>query len=603
MSADPPSAEAGSFVASFYQFSRDFISYCGRQGIVAAISVALGAVFEGLSLVLIIPLLGVVIGTGLPTGKLGRTAGALFHFVGVERPFGQLALLLGIFALLMIVRAFVIYFRDVSVSQLQTSFTEARRLHLAERLAAAQWHQIVGLRHARITHVINGDVQRIAMIAQLAMTCVVAGAMLIGQSVLVFLLTPVLAVAAFGLLVIGSAASVPVIGRARILGGFLSNAHMALLNTTTQFLGGLKLAVSQNLQGRFIDEFRQTLQELTRRQIEFVRIRSRSRMALSTLSALAGGIVVLIGFGAFNVDAPTLITLLVIMTRMTGPVGQIQQSLQQLANVLPAYENVRALESELATIPQEPVEQTAAPLAEGPIVFDRVSFRHTAESDDDALRGIEDVSLTIEPRTFIGIAGPSGAGKTTFADLLVGLFPPQQGRITVAGAPLSGAILSAWREQVSYVSQDPYLFHDTVRRNLAWANPQASDGDMWQALTLAGADDLVRRMELGLDTVVGDRGTLVSGGERQRIALARAILRKPRMLILDEATSAIDVASEREILARLRALAPRPTIVVIAHRAESLALCDHVFQLAAGRHVDDAANRRGKDRLMTPVIS
>ena len=106
---------------------------------------------------------------------------------------------------------------------------------------------------------------------------------------------------------------------------------------------------------------------------------------------------------------------------------------------------------------------------------------------------------------------------------------------------------------------------------------------MWRALDIAGAADLVRRMEVGLETVVGERGTLVSGGERQRLALARAVLRAPRVLILDEATSAIDAASERAILARLQALEPRPAIILIAHRAESLALCDRVLTFEDGR--------------------
>ncbi|MEI9805525.1 MAG: ATP-binding cassette domain-containing protein [Pseudolabrys sp.] len=226
-------------------------------------------------------------------------------------------------------------------------------------------------------------------------------------------------------------------------------------------------------------------------------------------------------------------------------------------------------------------------LPEGPVVFENVSFRHVGDDDPaGSVRGVRDISLTIEPGEFVGISGPSGAGKTTFADLLVGLYPPQQGRITVAGMTLDGAALNAWRDRVSYISQDPFLFHDTVRRNLAWASAQASEADMWEALSLTGADALVRRMELGLETVVGERGTLVSGGERQRIALARAILRKPRLMVLDEATSAIDVAGELEIFMRLRALIPRPAIVIVAHRAESLALCGRVIEFTAGNCVN-----------------
>jgi ATP-binding cassette, subfamily C, bacterial len=126
-------------------------------------------------------------------------------------------------------------------------------------------------------------------------------------------------------------------------------------------------------------------------------------------------------------------------------------------------------------------------------------------------------------------------------------------------------------------------------------NPGASDSDIWAALALAGADALGRRMEAGLETVVGERGTLVSGGERQRLALARASLRKPRVLVLDEATSAIDVAGEQEIFVRLRNLTPRPRIVVIAHRAESLALCDLLLRFEARRcqWVESPARPRG----------
>lgn len=174
---------------------------------------------------------------------------------------------------------------------------------------------------------------------------------------------------------------------------------------------------------------------------------------------------------------------------------------------------MKALQNELAAIAPMPIGQTqGAPLPDGPVALEHVSFHHSEDDDGGAPRSIDDVSLTIAPHAFVGISGPSGAGKTTLADLLVGLFPPQRGRVTIAGAPLDDALLCAWRERVSYVSQDPLLFHDTVHNNLAWANPQADESAMWQALALVDAARLVRDMESGLDTTVGERGTLVSGG-------------------------------------------------------------------------------------------
>ena len=573
------------------KFLHDFVVFAGRKGIAAAIFVAMGAMVEGIGLILVVPLLAIVIGTGLTGGRLEKAMQALFGALGVERPVGQLALLLGAFGLLMLVRAVIISKRDVAVAELRTGFVDVWRIRIARSLATASWSRLVALDHARITNVMATDVQRIGVAAHFVLQCTVAAVLLAVQCILVLLLAPALAAIAVAVMAIGAVAFMPVLRRARGLGGAQTGANLALTATTLQFLGGLKLAMSQNLQGPFLEEFREQVAVQSRRQIDHLRQQTNTRLALALLSALAGALLVLIGFGVFDIAPPTLIALLLIVARMSGPVSQLQQGAQQLAHALPAYDNAGQLDRDLAgmrPVPSLSVHKVAQPdvLPDGPVVFEDVRFGHAGvDVADHASRGVAGLSVTIAPGEFVGVTGASGAGKTTFADLLVGLFDPQHGRITVGGQPLQGANVDAWRGCVGYIVQDPYLFHDTVRRNLAWAKPQATEPEMWRVLTLTGAADLVRRLPRGLDAVVGERGTLLSGGERQRLALARAILRAPRLLVLDEATNAIDVAGERALFDSLRALTPRPAVIAIAHRAETLALCDRVLRMEGGRFV------------------
>ncbi|HVM99013.1 MAG TPA: ABC transporter ATP-binding protein [Caulobacteraceae bacterium] len=583
MASEPQHAAAArrGFAPSLTAFLGDFARYAGRQGAVAALLVGAGAVFESVGIVLLVPILGVVAG-GKPGGggALRSAAERTFAAIGAQTPLQRLAVLLAAFGALMLLRAIVIGWRDVRLAQLQIGFLEAQRGTVAELLAEARWDQLTRLRHARITHLLSGEIQRVSACANFMLQAGVAVVMLAAQCVLAFLLAPGLALIAFALLAVMALALIPMVRRSQRLGEFVTGANLALLDSATQFLGGLKLAVSQNLQGAFTREFRESLGALTQRQVDNVRQRTQGRLALNLLSSAVGAAILLIGFGWLHTPASVLITLLLIISRMGGPVGQLQQGLQQVAAALPAYDKLAELKDELAAARELRPARASARFPEGAVVFDRVSFHHSEEAEAG---GVENLSLSLAPGAFVGVTGPTGAGKTTFADLLAGLYAPHSGQITVGGSPLVGETLAAWRAGLAYVSQDPFLFHDSVRRNLAWAGPDASEAEMWSALELTEAAVVVRRMAQGLDTVVGERGALVSGGERQRIALARALLRRPRLLLLDEATNAIDIPAEQRLLTALAALSPRPTIVLIAHRPESLAACETVLVFQAGR--------------------
>jgi ATP-binding cassette subfamily C protein len=240
---------------------------------------------------------------------------------------------------------------------------------------------------------------------------------------------------------------------------------------------------------------------------------------------------------------------------------------------------VQALLDELESAAEPPERPPSMPIAlERQVELRDVTYRYPGGTEP-ALR---DVTLTIPAGRVTALVGSSGAGKSTIADLVLLLATPERGALLLDGAPLSTEHRDAWRASVGYVPQETHLFHDTIRENVRWVAPSASDAEVLEALRMAGASALLARLPNGLDTLVGDRGTLLSGGERQRLALARALLRRPRLLVLDEATSALDPESERAIRQTISSLTPAVTVLTITHRLTSARQADHVVVLDHG---------------------
>jgi ATP-binding cassette subfamily C protein len=574
-------------VSGFRRFAADLAAHAGRRGALLGFLLILGAVVEGVGILLLLPLMSVVLEAGTGNGWLDSVSRFVVALAPGESAAARLGFLLGLFVALIALRSAVILARDVLLARVQVGFVEGLRLSVVERLAGARWDAVARLRHGRITHILGADVQSCGDAAQLLLQSAVAAAMLAAQWSLVLLLSPPLALVVLVLLLLAAAALRPVLRRASAMGQGLTETNLGLVSGTTQFLGGLKLALSQDLQRGFLDEFRQAQGVAAERRVAFVRQRTAVQLALAALAGLVGAAVVFVGVTVVDAPAASLVAFLFVLARMSGPTAQLYAAVQHIFHALPAYEQVRALEAELVPAAVSPADGGGT-APEGRLELRGVVFRHGGDG-----RGLDGVDLVIEPGSFVGIAGPSGAGKTTLADLLVGLYPPQQGQVSVGGVPLEGAALAAWRRSIAYVSQDPFLFHDSIRRNLLWAAPQATEEEMWAALALAGAEGLVRGLPGSLEAVAGERGSLLSGGERQRIALARALVRRPRLILLDEATNAIDAASERAILQRLAALPERPTLIVIAHREESLALCERVVEIRGGRIAVNPGERDG----------
>lgn len=243
-----------------------------------------------------------------------------------------------------------------------------------------------------------------------------------------------------------------------------------------------------------------------------------------------------------------------------------------------AFEDV--IEMMEAPVPERP-PAAAAPLPfEQAIEFDRVGFRH-----DGGRFALADVSLRIAAGEHVGVAGPTGGGKSTLLDLLMGLLEPDEGEIRVDGRPLGPAARHAWQAGLAHVPQSIYLADDTIAANIAFPRPadELDDERLAVAIGAAQLESFLAGLPEGLGTRVGERGVRLSGGQRQRIGLARALYRRPRLLILDEATSALDQETEAAVLAALDSLRDGLTLVTVAHRASTLAVCDRLIRVEGGR--------------------
>ncbi len=302
--------------------------------------------------------------------------------------------------------------------------------------------------------------------------------------------------------------------------------------------------------------------------------------ALSFLPLLAQAGVVLVGgrmvvhgslpfndFITFNV----LVMMLVMPLRMLGMwIGQAQRATASGERIFQVMDEPE----EIADAP-DAVELPPGP---GRIRFERVSFEYAASRPV-----LQEIELELEPGKTVALIGHTGSGKTTLAALVPRFYDATAGRVTIDGADVRSVRLTSLRRSIGVISQDPFLFSTTVRENIAFGAPDATDGDVHRAAELAQAHEFIERLPEGYATVIGERGITLSGGQRQRVAIARAIVVDPRVLILDDATASVDATTEARIRVGLLEVMRERTTIIIAHRLSTIALADEVVVLEDGR--------------------
>jgi ATP-binding cassette, subfamily B, bacterial len=327
-------------------------------------------------------------------------------------------------------------------------------------------------------------------------------------------------------------------------------------------------------------------------------------IALTLVAGLATALVYGLG-GVMVIDGGlaigTLVALTAYLNRLYGPLTALSNVQVDVMTTLVSFERVFEV---LDLEPGIAEADDAEPLPVGPtsLEFDSVFFRYPSAaevslaslesvsserlSDEPGELLLHDISFRVEPGQMVALVGPSGAGKTTIASLVPRLYDVTDGSVRLAGRDVRSATLESVHDRVGVVSQDAHLFHDSLRANLTYARPDATDAELIEALSAAHVWDLVERLPEGLDTLVGDRGHRLSGGEKQRLAIARLLLKDPSVVVLDEATAHLDSESEVAVQQALSTALEGRTSLVIAHRLATVRDADQILVVDAGRIVE-----------------
>jgi ATP-binding cassette subfamily B protein len=362
----------------------------------------------------------------------------------------------------------------------------------------------------------------------------------------------------------------------------------ALAGATTESLRNIELVKTLGLARQEVNRLNSTTGKILKLELKKVRyLRSLSFLQGTAVNFLRTSILFLMLYLIFSqrITVGQFFSLFIYSFFIFGP-------LQELGNIINIYRETEASLASLQEILQIPAEvKPANPVPLGNLTslkFDDISFQHRSASRP-ALSG---VNFTLSKGETVAFVGPSGAGKTTLVKLLVGLYRPQEGMIRYNGIDSEQIDPDELRSQIGFVTQDTQLFSGSIRENLLFVRPDATDAECLDVLHRSAADSLLARADKGLDTLIGEGGVKVSGGEKQRLSIARALLRKPRLLVFDEATSSLDSITEEEITRTIRDVGQRADVmtILIAHRLSTVMHAERIYVLERGNIVEQGTH-------------
>ncbi len=539
---------------------------------------------EGFGIASILPMFSIAQGKDASDSTLNQMFMKVVEFLGLPYELRVVAcLLVAGFVLKGILYLFAMNHVGITVAKVTTSL----RLKLIGRLLEAKWSYFTREPVGRFGNAISGEATR-AGEAYLSVAVLIAVQLqTLMYLFLAYLISWQLVLAAIAFGVVMTVMLSWIIRRTRRAGRIQTARTRSLTAGLTDALIGLKPLKAMARHLRFAVLFERDAKELKQALMRQVFARNTLRVTQELIIV----VIIAVGFPSaieiFHYPFEEIIVVALLLIKLVLTLAQAQRQMQTVQQTESAFWSLQETIEE-AEIAREAFTGVRAPTLEQGLEFLNVSFAY------DRKVVLHSVSLFIRAGEVTTITGASGAGKTTTADLVLGLYLPREGDVLIDGVPLRDIDLLKWRSMTGYVPQEVILFHDTIFANVALGDPKFDHATVRAALEAAGAWDFVAHLPEGMDSVIGERGAMLSGGQRQRIAVARAIVHGPKLVILDEATSALDPETELAICNNLKDLSRRTglTVLAITHQPAWVDAADKIYRVSDGKIVETVDEAR-----------
>ena len=558
-----------------------FVSASRRKMGLMAVFAVLGAVFQGASVGLLLPALEIAenpdVTTG--TGPLWQVINGVYDPLGL--PIKLISLLLGVLLLIMIGQLMIYGQKHLGAAMSEDLVAGLRhQAFTAFMRSDLSFHQ--SLRTGTLTNTLTQDLQRTGATFDSLMEMITRAILMAMFTATLFLVSWPTAFVAIGIVLVAALLIQFLVQISKRLGKQMVETHKAFHGFAAERVESARLVKVSNSQERDSRRFHEIVKSVASVRVLHLRRGAQIRLILEPSLAAGGIVATYLGLTYFSMTLPELAAFLYVLVRIVPEAHSLNRSRFNVAGYINHFHNAMSLiqEAEDQTTVTGGTKPCSGP--RGSIVMEGVSYSY-----DGSTPVLQDIDLTMEANQLTAIVGRSGVGKSTMLDLLVRLTDPSQGRVLFDGVDVREFDLMSLRKEVALVSQDILLFNDTVLDNIRYGRPDASEEEVVEAAVQANAHDFIQNLPEGYNTLLGPRGMTVSGGERQRIALARALLQKPSVMLLDEVTSNLDAESEQLIQESVFRAAQDRTLIAVTHRLSTIQRADKVVVLEEGRIVEE----------------